>query len=201
MLIRYAPGDQRIYINGNLAGQASVAGTPVSNNLPLQLGADQGSSGRYFNGELDEVRIYDTALSPSAISDLVAERHLCAVNLQCFNDNFDRTSLDSDWAVASRGTTPFTPAISNARMRLTSNQGSVSTSSTLQRLFPAAGNFIQLQFKHFAYNGSGADGMAIVLSDASVTPQPGAFGGPLGYGTRGDAANRWLCRWLAGRGD
>lgn len=189
VLIRYAPGDQRIYINGNLAGQARFSGTPVSNSLPLQLGADQNALGRYFNGELDELKIYNGALTDAAITALVAERHLCAVNLQCFNDNFERASLGSDWAVVSRGSTAFTPLISSARMRLTSNQGNVATSSTLQRLFPAAGNYIQLQFKHFAYNGSGADGMAIVLSDASVTPQPGAFGGPLGYGSRGTAAN------------
>jgi MSHA biogenesis protein MshQ len=189
VLIRYAPGDQRIYINGNLAGQANFSGTPVSNTEPLQLGADQGVAGRYFNGELDELKIYDGALTNAAIAALVAERHPCALNLQCFNDNFERTSLGGDWAVASRGSTAFTPVISSARMRLTSNQGNVATSSTLQRLFPAAGNYIQVQFKHFAYNGSGADGMAMVLSDASVTPQPGAFGGPLGYGTRGTAAD------------
>jgi MSHA biogenesis protein MshQ len=189
VLIRFAPNDQRIYINGNLAGQASFSGTPLANNDPLQLGADQNLAGRYFNGQLDELRIYSGALSTAAISALVAERHQCGLALQCFNDDFGRTGLGSDWAVASRGATAFTPAIASARMRLTSNQGNVATSSTLQRLFPAAGNYIQVQFKHYAYNGSGADGIAVVLSDASVTPQPGAFGGPLGYGTRGDAAN------------
>lgn len=189
VLIRYAPGDQRIYINGNLAGQASFSGTPVINNDPLQLGADQNFAGRYFNGELDELRIYNVALSEAQIAALVAERHPCGLNLQCFSDNFNDGSLGEDWAVASRGATAFTPTVSGQRMRLTSNQGNVSTSSTLQRLFPAAGNYIQVQFKYYAYNGSGADGVAVVLSDASVTPQPGAFGGPLGYGTRGDAAN------------
>ncbi len=189
VLIRYAPGDQRIYINGSLAGQASFAGTPVANNNPLQLGADQNYPGRYFNGELDELRIYNVALTEAQIAALVAERHPCGLNLQCFSDNFNDGSLGDDWAVASRGKTAFTPTVSGQRMRLTSNQGNVSTSSTLQRLFPAAGNYIQVQFKYYAYNGSGADGVAVVLSDASVTPQPGAFGGPLGYGTRGDAAN------------
>lgn len=189
VLIRYAPGDQRIYINGSLAGQASFAGTPVANNDPLQLGADQNLAGRYFNGELDELRIYNAALSEAKISALVAERHSCGLNLQCFTDSFDDGSLGDDWAVASRGATAFTPTVNGQRMRLTSNQGNVSTSSTLQRLFPAAGNYIQVQFKYYAYNGSGADGVAVVLSDATVTPQPGAFGGPLGYGTRGDAAN------------
>lgn len=189
VLLRYAPGDQRIYINGTLAGQASFSGTPLTNADPLQLGADQGAAGRNFNGDLDELRIYNSALSEAQISALAVERHLCSLSLQCFSDNFDDGSLGGDWAVASRGATTFTPVVSGQRMRLTSNQGNVSTSSTLQRLFPAAGNYVRVQFKHYAYSGSGADGMAVVLSDASVTPQPGAFGGPLGYGTRGDAAN------------
>ena len=189
VLIRHAPGDQRIYINGNLAGQASFAGVPRANSDPLQLGADQNTGGRFFNGELDELRIFESALSESAITSLVTERQECALALQCFSDDFGRASLGDDWAVASRGSTAFTPAINGGVMRLTSNQPQVATSSTLQRLFPAAGNYIQVQFRHYAYNGSGADGMALVLSDATITPQPGAFGGPLGYGTRGNLAN------------
>ena len=184
VLIRFAPGDQRIYINGSLAGQANFSGTPLANSDPLQLGADQAAAGRYFNGELDELRIYDQALSTAQIAALMTERHACALQLQCFNDAFNASALGGDWAVASRGATTFTPAIVNGRMRLTSSQNNVATASTLQRLFPAAGNYIQVQFQHYAYSGSGADGMAIVLSDASVTPQPGAFGGPMGYGAR-----------------
>jgi len=188
VLVRYTPGDQRIFINGVESGRATFAGTPVTNTDPLQLGWDQ-LTGRHFNGELDELRIYDGALSASEIADLVKERHECSRRLQCFGDNFD-AGLSTDWAVSSRGKTAFTPAVYSGRLRLTSNANNVSTASALQRLFPAKGNFIQVEFDYYAYNGSGADGIAVILSDATQTPQPGGFGGSLGYAQLNDSSNK-----------
>lgn len=101
--------------------------------------------------------------------------------LQCFNDNFSQSTLSNDWVV-SRSSGGFTPSIQGGRLRLTEAKSDQSTASTYQRLFPAANNLVEIQFDHYAYGGSGADGIAVVLSDASITPQPGAFGGPLGYG-------------------
>lgn len=99
----------------------------------------------------------------------------------CFADNFDRSTLGSDWAVKSRGTTAYTPNITNGRLRMTSAVGNQSTAATLQRLVPAAGNLVTLEFQQYAWGGNGADGIVFVLSDAAVTPQPGAYGGSLGY--------------------
>ncbi|AVV84019.1 hypothetical protein [Shewanella putrefaciens] len=104
--------------------------------------------------------------------------------LQCFNDDFSQSALSSDWVV-SRSSGSFTPSIVGGRMRLTQASQKQSTASTYQRLFPAAENLVEIQFDHYAYGGAtnnGADGIAVVLSDAAITPQPGAFGGPLGYG-------------------
>lgn len=72
--IRFSPGAQRIFINGTPAGSASFSGVPLSNGDPLQLGQDQGVAGRYFNGALDELRIYNQALSDAEILALSQER-------------------------------------------------------------------------------------------------------------------------------
>ncbi|MFS1424440.1 DUF6701 domain-containing protein [Shewanella sp. 10N.286.48.B5] len=106
---------------------------------------------------------------------------------QCFTDDFNRSDLGTDW-VAARSSGNFTPSIVSNRLQLTQAAGNQATSTTYQRLFPAADNLIEIEFDHFAYNGSGADGIALVFSDASITPQPGSAGGPLGYGYRGNVA-------------
>ncbi|WP_276560696.1 DUF6701 domain-containing protein [Aeromonas salmonicida] len=105
--------------------------------------------------------------------------------LTCFTDGFDSGQINPDsWVVAQRNNSTL-PSVQNGRLRLTQNVTNQATSATFQRLFPGAGNLVTVEFDQFAYKtsgSSGADGMAVVLSDATLTPQPGAFGGPLGYG-------------------
>ncbi|EGT3626856.1 MSHA biogenesis protein MshQ [Morganella morganii] len=114
--------------------------------------------------------------------------------LQCFNDRFSLGALSNDWVV-SRSSGSFTPSVVSGRMRLTEAKSDQSTASTYQRLFPAANNLVEIQFDHYAYGGTGADGIAVVLSDAAITPQPGAFGGPLGYGFK-PGINGFAGGWL-----
>lgn len=114
--------------------------------------------------------------------------------LQCFNDRFSLGALSNDWVV-SRSSGSFTPSVVSGRMRLTEAKSNQSTASTYQRLFPAANNLVEIQFDHYAYGGTGADGIAVVLSDAAITPQPGAFGGPLGYGFK-PGINGFAGGWL-----
>ncbi|MFQ6758330.1 MAG: hypothetical protein D9V46_06850 [Deltaproteobacteria bacterium] len=101
----------------------------------------------------------------------------------CFFDFFNRTDIASTgyWIVANEGGAFGDPRIVNDRLRLTDNRGGASTMAALRQLFPASGNKIVVEFDHYAYDGSGADGMCVVLSDASIAPLPGAFGGSLGY--------------------
>lgn len=109
---------------------------------------------------------------------------ICEEDLTCFSDDFSASTLGSDWVVAQRNGSTL-PSLQNGRLRLTQNTTNQATSATFQRLFPGASNLVTIEFDQYAYKtsgSSGADGMAVVLSDATITPQPGAFGGPLGYG-------------------
>jgi hypothetical protein len=105
----------------------------------------------------------------------------------CVCDNFTRTILNpstiysGNWQVSSSGIHAFLPQIVNNRLRLTDGNGSESTAATGPGAFPAAGNWVTAEFKHYAYGGTGADGIALTLSDSTITAVPGAFGGSLGY--------------------
>jgi hypothetical protein len=70
----YKPGEWRIYVDGvEKAERTDISKVPLTNNVPLFIGAEQylGSfrTERFFNGLIDEVRIYDYALSPDTIAD------------------------------------------------------------------------------------------------------------------------------------
>ena len=114
------------------------------------------------------------------------------IAVTCICDKFGRTALSpstifgANWVVSSSGTTTFNPTIINkGYLRLTENNGNEATAATVPGIFPASGNYISVEFKHYAYNGSGADGIAVTLSDYATTVVPGAFGGSLGYAQKG----------------
>jgi hypothetical protein len=67
----YTGGTVTFYLNGVASGSASV-GTLVNNTLPLQLGAPRGNvtGGEFFQGQMDELRIYNRALTLGEIGNL-----------------------------------------------------------------------------------------------------------------------------------
>jgi len=128
------------------------------------------------------------------------------VALSCVCDTFGRSSLNpstiygANWIVSTSDATGIVPSIVNpGYLRLTNNTGNNAKAATVPAIFPASGNYISVEFQQYAYNGSGADGIALTLSDYATTAVPGAFGGSLGYAQKtGTACNTASCPGFAG---
>lgn len=71
---------QRLYINGVLDNTANYSEQAQTNADPLLIGADINYTTRHFRGKIDEVRIYNGALSAAEIAAAMALTHPCLVD-------------------------------------------------------------------------------------------------------------------------
>ena len=69
----YTGGTMRLYINGVQEGGDKAAPAPAVNTLPLTLGT-QASFIRYFQGAMDDVRLYERALNLDEIEVLALQK-------------------------------------------------------------------------------------------------------------------------------
>lgn len=88
--ITYKDGEQIIYVNGQENIRSTHSGNLTVNDDPLQIGQDQGYAGRYFQGAIDEVKIYNGALSATEIDEIYNETHPC----DSYIDHFEIDTLN-----------------------------------------------------------------------------------------------------------
>jgi hypothetical protein len=69
----YDGGMLRIYMNGTETASFVVTGDMIASTLNVAIGNVNASDDRYWNGLLDDVRIYDQALSSVEIADLATQ--------------------------------------------------------------------------------------------------------------------------------
>lgn len=125
------------------------------------------------------------------------------VSVTCVCDTFKRSSLNpspmfggTSWAVSAPDGTGVVPYINSSTglLRLTENTNYNAKAATAPGIYPAAGNYISVELNHYAYNGSGADGVGVTLSDSSISAVPGGYGGSQGYAP--ESSNGFAGGWL-----
>lgn len=181
-----------IYVTGDLL----MSGDPQTLNLPNAQGSFyvEGNA-RLTNNSVIQGRVSAKNISLEGASKIIYDDIFA---LTCYSDNFNRTELGNDW-IYSSVTGSSSPYINSNRLNVTQDKGNQASSITYQRLFPGDGNLVQVEFDYFAWSnngGTGGDGLAIILSDASITPQPGSYGGALGYAQRNNGTAGFSGGWI-----
>lgn len=59
----------RVYVNGTLVGTNPISGNLAVNNAPFQIGGETAVYGYKYGGKIDEVRMWNRALTPTEIMD------------------------------------------------------------------------------------------------------------------------------------
>ena len=72
-------GKQVLYINGVAQTTATITGNLPSNAIDIRIGADDIGYLRYFKGYIDEVKIFDNAMTAADVLALKNETHPCPV--------------------------------------------------------------------------------------------------------------------------
>ena len=68
LAVTYDGSMLRLYVDGKEVASKPQSGMLVASHDPLQIGGDH-IFGQYFEGTIDEVRVYDVALAPDAIQN------------------------------------------------------------------------------------------------------------------------------------
>jgi hypothetical protein len=64
---RTADGSDCLYLDGRLVDKADDNGQCIVNDRPIQIGGDPHQKGRFFQGAIAEVALYDAVLSPERV--------------------------------------------------------------------------------------------------------------------------------------
>lgn len=170
-------------VPGKAVALAAGSGSSMITTLSGTSNASGVATFSVVNGTVEGPITYTaTDTTDSIVITQTAQVTFVAPSL-CFTDDFNRASLLSTglWTRTRGTTTAYDADIVNNRLRLTDASGNRATAVHLFRLFPGAGNKVTAQFDYYSYNGTGGDGLAFTLSDSSIAPVAGAFGGSLGY--------------------
>ena len=181
----YDGSSVRLYVNGTLVSTTAAPGSLASSSSPLRIGGNS-IWGEYFSGLIDEVRIYNRALSaseiqtdmttpitptdtqaPSAPANLSASGAVSSASLSwtASTDNVGVTRYD----LYRSTTSGFTPSAAN---RIAQPSGTSYTDSSL-----AAGTYYyKVQAEDGAGNLSASSNEAsAIVGDTSPPTAPGAL--------------------------
>jgi gliding motility-associated-like protein len=112
----------KIYLNGDLVQSVAISGGLTYNALPVRFGGRPGDGWHPFNGDLDDIGIWNRALSACEIQNLYSSQLNSNVGINAGNDitvcQGDQVTLSGSggtnysWSGGINNNTPFVPSTS-----------------------------------------------------------------------------------------
>jgi hypothetical protein len=157
-------GSTRLYLDGRLIDVNTQAFSTINQTSNLRLGSGvvgSGSAGRFFKGQIDEVKIYNRALSQSEILSIYEGRSAgsCQANAASNNNDFANAAILNDGSGLIYGTNIGATKESGEPMHA-NNRGGASVWYRWQA--PATGTYLFTTF------GSSFDTLVGVYTGAAV---------------------------------
>ncbi len=150
----------RLYVNGIPVASEAYRGRIATSTNPLQIGGDS-ALGRYFNGAIDEIRIYNTALTqPQIQNDMgspINQNDVGSLAQTTFSITASPTSLSI--AQGNYGTSTITTTIS----------GRFNSSISLSASGAPSGTTITFNPATIPAPGSGQSTMTISVGSSTAT--------------------------------
>ncbi len=124
----YDRSEMRIYINGNLVNTASYSAAINTNNLPLFIGENSQQRNRYWNGDIDELVIWDASINAQQVTDHMNRTRPCescaSAEFVITHDNHGINCLDETVGVEVVDSLAGTPRLDyNAQVTLDTQTG------------------------------------------------------------------------------
>ncbi len=104
LAVTYDRTTVRLYVNGQLAGSLAATGAIATSTNPLSIGSDS-LYGQYFQGLIDEVRVYNTALTQAQMqTDMNTPVSAPSPPSNLTATVVSTTEVDLSWGASTGGT-------------------------------------------------------------------------------------------------
>lgn len=179
----YDGSTARLYVNGRLLASGSKLYTTGSNYLYIAV---QSTLAQYFNGKIDDVRIYNSALSATQIREIALQVPTGLLARYDFNGNPADVS-GNNHSLTSSGSPALTTdrfnvansayTFDGATKFLTSSPVTTSTGGTIVLSAWFRPTAFNAGLNYIVVNGTGSDGYGILIDGAAGNVLKGIVGG------------------------
>jgi hypothetical protein len=146
----------KIYIDGEKVAEKEVVGNLNSTTHPLGMGFNQVDGGSYFNGKLDEVKIFTIALTDAEIQALFADESEAPVNEDMSPPSVvldlmgmvENTSVTLNWK-------PSSDNVGVVAYNVFQDSSKIGTTSTVDYSITSLPQLTTIQFGVSAVDGAG----------------------------------------------